>query len=171
MSFESVGPTPRQRNFIKKLFAQEGSLTSADLVKAAESEDSPIHGLFTWDNRKAANLYRLRQAARILRSYTLWLPAVLKGSKKVAGSRQSQSQPFAVKVKSAIDAPYRWVRTANALEDEFMRTQLALDRVSAVRRFIKQLLAVPELVALHNKLAQVIDSYRFHRVNAVRRAK
>lgn len=158
MNLEGLSPTPKQRNFIKTLLAKEGSLTSEALVKAAESQDSPIHDLFVWDNRRAGHLYRLRQAARILRSYTGWLPSVVTGSSRTPSV--AYQTPLAVKVRPTPEEPARWVKTANALEDEFMRSQLAQDRMNAVKRFIKQLLTVPELVALYEKLNRTIENYR-----------
>ena len=39
-----------------------------DVVRDAESEDSPLHPCFEWDDDKAAHNWRLAQAGRILRS-------------------------------------------------------------------------------------------------------
>lgn len=41
-----------------------GEATAEALLKAAEPEDSPIHGCFEWDNAAAADAYRLHQARK-----------------------------------------------------------------------------------------------------------
>lgn len=161
MNLESLTPTAKQRGFIKTLFARHGdNLSSEELVKAAQDQESPIHDLFMWDNRRAAHLYRLRQAARILRSFTGWLPSVLEGQKKRSATT-AYRMPIAVKVRVDPSEPKKWVLTANALENKFMRRQIIEDRITAVRNFIKQLLVVPELVGLHEKLSRALKSYRF----------
>lgn len=158
MDIENTRTTPEQRTYIKTLFAKNGNaITSELLVKAAQAQDSPIHDLFTWDNRRAGHLYRLREAARILRSYTGWLPSVIKGKKKE--SVPGFQIPMAVKVRPAPDEPFKNVQTANALEDEFMRRQVIIARIDGVKRSIKQLLIVPELKKLYAQLLEAIDSY------------
>lgn len=163
MSTESLRTTPEQRTFIRKLFEKNGkSLSSEQLVMAAEAESSPIHDLFTWNNRRAAHLYRLRQAARILRSYTGWLPTVMK---QTTGSKDdvnvtANKVPLAVKVRTTPDEKPKWVQTSNALENEYMKRQVISDRLNRVKQSIQQLRAVPELEDLYEQLNTVIDRYK-----------
>lgn len=53
---------------LKQLEKEDGRLTPEDVVKAAEDEDSPLHGCFTWDNDAAAHQFRLVEARRLIRT-------------------------------------------------------------------------------------------------------
>ena len=139
MASEKVRVTAAQRNYMKELMAKLGGLHAEQLLKAAEPQDSPIHDLFTWNNRRAGHLYRLQEAARILRHYAPWLDKNKKESSKAASAKL----PFAVKVKRHPEEVKKWVPLANALEDRYMRHQLIIDRVDRVSSAIEQLLAVP----------------------------
>lgn len=44
-----------------------GLLRPEDVVEAARSEASPLHPLFEWDAKKAANSYRIMQACTLIR--------------------------------------------------------------------------------------------------------
>jgi hypothetical protein len=56
---------------IEGIVAVRGSLQPADLVAAAEPADSPLHDAFTWDDAKAAELRRLDEARKLIRSLTV----------------------------------------------------------------------------------------------------
>jgi hypothetical protein len=45
-----------------------GRLTPTAVVEDAQSEDSPLHPFFEWDDDKAAHEHRLDQARRLIRS-------------------------------------------------------------------------------------------------------
>lgn len=48
--------------------AQKGAVTGQDVVDLARSDNSPLHRYFEWDDKKAANMYRVDQARHMLRS-------------------------------------------------------------------------------------------------------
>ena len=48
--------------------ARDGAIKPAAVVAEARPKASPLHSLFTWDNSKAAELYRLDEARNIIRS-------------------------------------------------------------------------------------------------------
>lgn len=51
---------------LDKLHDLFGRLTPAIVLEDAESKSSPLHGCFEWDNARAANAYRKRQARQII---------------------------------------------------------------------------------------------------------
>lgn len=53
---------------LAELRAQYGAITPAIVLADAKSKDSPLHPAFEWDNKKAADKYRLQQASYIIRS-------------------------------------------------------------------------------------------------------
>lgn len=48
--------------------AAGGKITPEQLVEAARSEGSPLHRYFEWDDKEAADKYRLMQARTLIRS-------------------------------------------------------------------------------------------------------
>ena len=48
--------------------AEQGKLTPEELVNISRSEESPLHGMFEWDDTIAAEKYREVQARKIIRS-------------------------------------------------------------------------------------------------------
>ncbi len=48
-----------------------GKFTPQDVVDVAKSRSSPIHDYFEWENERAANLYRVRQARRLIREISV----------------------------------------------------------------------------------------------------
>lgn len=150
--------TPEAKAALDQLFAKHADQVHEEqLIAAAEPANSPLHDLLTWDNRAAAHDYRKMEAARILRSYHIVRFRIVHGAKK---ERASVSVPFAVKVKATPEAEKVWTRTTIALKNEYSRDQLIAERIAWVRRGIKQLLVVPELVPLYNELEQVIEKFK-----------
>ena len=56
---------------MEKIEKKEGAITSRNLLDAGRSKDSPLHPLFEWDDGKAAELYRLKQASDIITHITI----------------------------------------------------------------------------------------------------
>lgn len=50
----------------EKIERRDGAVTPEAVLEDARSEDSPIHGDFEWDNDKAAEKYRLKQAQQMI---------------------------------------------------------------------------------------------------------
>ena len=51
---------------LEKLKKKNGEVTARAFVDAARSENSPLHKLLEWDDKKAAEKYRLQQATVII---------------------------------------------------------------------------------------------------------
>jgi len=51
-----------------KALERDGRLYPADVVNAARPKSSPLHRYFDWDDRSAAEKYRLDQARALIRS-------------------------------------------------------------------------------------------------------
>lgn len=61
----AVSLEPEERALLSEYIEEQfpdGIFTAAQLVEKATPRNSPIHHFFEWDDRKAADLYRLRQA-------------------------------------------------------------------------------------------------------------
>lgn len=51
---------------IEKIEAEKGVVTAKDIVDRARPKNSPIHDLFEWDNKIAAEKWRLHTATQVL---------------------------------------------------------------------------------------------------------
>lgn len=58
---EKIGP-------VIQSLSEAGAVTPRDIVDAARSGNSPIHEFFEWNDKKAADLFRVEQARNMLRS-------------------------------------------------------------------------------------------------------
>jgi hypothetical protein len=69
--------------------ADDGRLHAAHVVVRARDPKSALHGNFEWDNRRAADAYRLGQARRLIEVYVTEVPGVgeCRAFVSVAGSR------------------------------------------------------------------------------------
>src|SRR5476651_2627558 len=47
--------------------ARNGNLIAAHVVEAAKRKTSVLHGVFEWDDKKAAHMHRLDQASGLIR--------------------------------------------------------------------------------------------------------
>lgn len=54
---------------LRRLLVRDGGiLTPSSVIEAAKDPKNPLHSCFQWDDRKAANLYRVEQARHLIRS-------------------------------------------------------------------------------------------------------
>lgn len=58
---EKIGP-------VLHALSEQGGVTPRDVLDTARSDNSPLHEYFEWNDKKAADEYRLEQARRMLRS-------------------------------------------------------------------------------------------------------
>jgi hypothetical protein len=59
-----------QLEALKAIAARDGGFLRPEaVVEEARDEKSPLHGAFCWDDTKAAHLYRLDQAQRLIRKF------------------------------------------------------------------------------------------------------
>lgn len=63
----TVSPEVAHREF-QRIEAREGAVTPHTLLAASRPVDAPLHGLFEWDDTKAAERWRLNQAQEIISS-------------------------------------------------------------------------------------------------------
>ena len=74
--------------------AHDGRLAPAQVVSAARSPDSPLHGEFEWDDDVAAEQYRLAQAGALIRRVKLHIVKQDPSTKQIAikTTRQFESR-------------------------------------------------------------------------------
>lgn len=117
---------------IQRLYDERGKVTSTDLVEAAQSEDSPAHAGFEWDDAVAGREYRLNQARRWLRVCT------------VIYEDQPQRLVHVPRVfthdNNERDGDYKPIAVVATIPDEFDRAlNAAISKLYAARRAVDEL--------------------------------
>lgn len=112
-----------------------GELTTTNLVDASRPDDAPLHKCFEWDDSVAAEMYRERQAAYIIRSIEVcveksseptraFVPTMTNGQREFRSIdvvlRSSESREALLdSAKRELMAFVRKYRTLNELADVF----------------------------------------------------
>lgn len=65
-SYQYPVPAEVVGKHFEKVEKKYGSITSQNVLESARPKKSPIHSLFEWDDTKAAEKYRLRQATLLI---------------------------------------------------------------------------------------------------------
>lgn len=63
--------TKAQFERIRRMLKKKDALTASGILEEAMDKNSPLHGLFEWDDTKAAHEYRLMQARQVARRYNI----------------------------------------------------------------------------------------------------
>jgi hypothetical protein len=101
---------------LRDIYEREGRLSPDLLLQVAEPEDHPLHHRFEWDDSVAGPLYRLEQAARIIRSV------------RVVVEREPERPPVSVRAFVAreemglAESPGEYVPVAEVIASDLMRS-------------------------------------------------
>lgn len=101
---------------LRDIYERQGSLSPELVVQAATPESHPLHKRFEWDDSIAGPLYRLNQAADIIRSV------------KVVIERQPDQSPIRVRAYVAreemglAEKPGDYVPVEEVVRSDIMRT-------------------------------------------------
>ena len=107
--------------------AHDGFLDPHDVVDDARPNDAPLHPAFEWDDARAAEEHRRRQAAELIRSVRV----VHQGDDQDEPDRREIAY---VSVKPPEGGPPRYVTAATALSDEDLRRQVLDDAIRALEQ-------------------------------------
>lgn len=127
----------------------DGDLTPERLVDASRSEDAPLHGMFTWDDGRAAELWRRHEASRIIRC----LVTVVTPDRQGYGEEKVPVRSF-VSI-SHEDASRKYERIDFVLRDESSRNAMLLDAKRDMLMFQKKYGHLAELV----NICKAIDEF------------
>lgn len=73
-------PKKAFKQMLEEIETEQGIITPKEVLRRAQSVDSPIHALFDWNDTSAAAKYRLHQARLLIREITIeWQGAETKG--------------------------------------------------------------------------------------------
>ena len=124
---------------------RNGKLTPAEVIEHARDPESPGHGLFEWDNYKAAHQHRMEQARQLLarrvviqtESYQVTVPRYVRDPEAAPGEQSY------VSVRSVTDADLRH----QVLASEFSRVAQMLSRTRELAKAFGLMDEVDEVVS------------------------
>lgn len=125
-----------QLEALKKIARENGGLLRPQaVVDAARPKNSPLHGAFCWDDTEAARLYRLDQAQRLIRRFTI----------EIESDGESIDVPVFINVSSdrtggKDENPYRLTEDVIKCEDLLaIAEQDALEQLRGLRERYKNI--------------------------------
>lgn len=105
-----------------------GLLTPDDVVASARQKNSILHGMFEWDEKKAAHAYRVDQARVLIRSVTVVITTEKTNVSTVAYVRDPDIEADEQGYVSTVSLIGDTERCRAALVAEFSRAAAALRR-------------------------------------------
>lgn len=130
---------------LKRIAKQHGGLLRpADVVEAAKSKTSPLHGKFEWNDGEAAQRYRLWQARELIRVTVEYLgPA----------DEQMLTRVFVSLTPDRKDGGYREISAV--MSDSQQRRQLLSDAMDEMERFREKYAGLKELAEVFAAMRKV----------------
>lgn len=135
---------------VERIEAEKGSVKPDDVLEAAQQPDSPIAGLFQWDDKAAANHYRRDQARHYLASL------IVVRVRTHEGETASQ-RAYHVAERGGVRG-YRGVQTI--LSDADMKAQLLDQAKRDLESFLRKYQSLIALSAYVPRLNEVVDLIR-----------
>jgi hypothetical protein len=129
---------------VRDLEKEFGVAQAAAFVERARPEDSPLHPLFTWDDSKAGERWRIQEARQIIRSVRV----TFHEAETVAPAFLN------VTVDTGEGRVRGYVETTRALSDKQMRKVALDDALRQLRAWQRKYRALREL----SKVVSAIDA-------------
>lgn len=121
---------------MEKIEKRDGQVTSRSLLEAGRPEDSALHKLFEWDDSKAAELYRLKQATDVITHIHIVV-------------EEKPEQPYRafvnIQESSGQIESGRFINIRSAMENEETRRIVLNTAISEAKRFSQKYASYKEL--------------------------
>lgn len=132
----------------------KGLLRPTDVVKAARAPSHPLHSKFTWDDGRAAELYRLEEARRLIRI-----------SVTVVASRGEPTHAY-VSLTTHRNEDDGYHHLEAALTNRDLRYQLLSDAFAEMEIFQRKYQHLKELAEVFSAIEQARKNLKRKKVKA-----
>jgi hypothetical protein len=119
---------------IELMRIKAGFVTPEMLVKKAKAKSSPLHGCFTWDDKKAGELRRLDEARFLLRMVTVEI--------------ETDDEPVTTRAFVSVSDDPVYTTIASAMSDSDMRESLLNQAKKELRSFKSKYAQLKELAVV-----------------------
>ena len=134
---------------LSRIAERDGEVKASVLVSESRPKEAPLHPAFTWDNKKAADLYRLEEARRVIRLVRV-----------IDSHDNHQDEPILVHVPCS-ESPRSEgsYKSPHVIVKDYAEYQRALtaaqEKVSAAQRAISDLKKIAEHSENNERLASL----------------
>ena len=133
---------------MERIEARDGQVTSKSLLDAGRPEESVLHSLFEWDDSKAAELYRLRQATEVITHINIVID-------------EKPNTPYRAYVNiqesSGQTERGRFINVRSAMENEETRRIVLNMAISEAKRFSQKYANYKELSEVFEAIDRVAE--------------
>lgn len=133
---------------MERIEARDGQVTSKSLLEAGRPEKSALHSLFEWDDSKAAELYRLRQATDVITHIHIVI-------------EEKPNTPYRAYVNiqesSGQTEQGRFINVRSAMENEETRRIVLNMAISEAKRFSQKYANYKELSEVFEAIDRVAE--------------
>lgn len=126
---------------LERIRSTHNGLTPEAVVDESRPEDAPLHPVFQWDDKEAANKYRLIQAQQLIRSITI----VVKSS--------DEQEPVALRVYHHVQNDYKPLQVIVSSVD--MMEELMKDALKDLDAFEHKYNMLKDLAPVFNAIKAV----------------
>lgn len=131
---------------LERIRKKYGELKPEHVVAESKKTTSILHDLFQWDNKKAAEQFRLAQAANIIRSIRL----------VIINEEVKCSVRAFVNVRPADNSPRSYVTIQEAVNNEASYKDLLEQAKTDMERFVRKYSQLKELNAVKAEMLKLL---------------
>ena len=132
---------------LERIREKHGELTPALIVQESEDEDAVLHSIFQWDNARAAQLYRERQAGNLIRNIVV----------SVTNETVSYNVRAFVNVQPAPEKPREYVPLQEAIANEDAYKDLLEQARCDMQSFVDKYRQITELNAVKAEMLKAMS--------------
>jgi hypothetical protein len=133
---------------MEKIEKRDGFVTNKSLLEAGRPDDSVLHGLFEWNDSKAAELYRLRQANDVITHIHIIV-------------EEHPKQPYRgfvdIQESNGQTEPGRYINIKSAMANEETRKVLLSAALAEMKRFAEKYSQYKELSEVFEAINRVAE--------------
>lgn len=148
-----TGSAESAYNELEKIRKREGNITPRSVVEQAKKRNSALHRHFEWDDAKAADLHRLEQARKVLRSIEI---IHIEAPNAPAKAYSIVTAPTAGKEEK----PKRvYTSTKEALQDPIQRDEILAQAIREAISYRRKYAALQELSKVFSAMDEFLAEF------------
>lgn len=125
---------------------RQNRLTPENLLDVSREEDAPLHDMFEWDDSIAGELWRKKQAAKIIQSITVIEPVI-----------QGRTLPIEVTPRAFVPTVDKvYMHISKVMEDPDKRSYLLEKAKKELRDFQNKYHMLSELAGVFTEIQKVV---------------
>ena len=132
---------------LNRIKGEKGTLKAEYVVEAAKPKDSVLHKCFEWDNKKAAELYRLKTAGDLIRNIVT----------NVTNETLSYSIRAFVNVRQEPEAERSYAPIVEAIQNEESYKDLLEQAKADAQSFVKKYSQIQEINGIKRECLKFIN--------------